>query len=58
MPIFSLPEIRRDIPDLFKYNAFCVISDGVNNKVGNIFSNYEFFYSWRKITVKNMKCRA
>lgn len=41
---------RRDIPDLFKYNAFCVISDGVNNKVGNIFSNYEFFYSWRKIT--------
>ena len=34
---------KRDIPDLFKYNAFCVISDGVNNKVGNIFSNYEFF---------------
>jgi type I restriction enzyme R subunit len=23
---------RRDIPELFKYNAFCVISDGVNNK--------------------------
>lgn len=22
----------RDIPELFKYNAFCVISDGVNNK--------------------------
>jgi type I restriction enzyme R subunit len=25
---------RRDIPELFKYNAFCVISDGVNNKMG------------------------
>jgi type I restriction enzyme R subunit len=25
---------RRDIPELFKYNAFCVISDGVNNKAG------------------------
>jgi len=25
---------RRDIPELFKYNAFCVISDGVNNKSG------------------------
>jgi len=23
---------QRDIPELFKYNAFCVISDGVNNK--------------------------
>lgn len=25
---------RRDIPDLFKYNAFVVVSDGVNNKYG------------------------
>tara|TARA_R110000823_G_C15769801_1_gene483892 strand:+ start:219 stop:809 length:591 start_codon:yes stop_codon:yes gene_type:complete len=23
---------KRDIPELFKYNAFCVISDGVNNR--------------------------
>jgi type I restriction enzyme R subunit len=40
---------RRDIPELFKYNAFCIISDGVNNKGGSFFSPYEFFYSWRKI---------
>lgn len=40
---------RRDIPDLFKYNAFVVISDGVNNKYGSLFSPYEFFYAWRKI---------
>ncbi|MDA7924694.1 HsdR family type I site-specific deoxyribonuclease [Mariniblastus sp.] len=39
---------RRDIPELFKYNAFCVISDGVNNKAGSLFAPYEFFYSWRK----------
>ena len=25
---------RRDIPELLKYNAFCVISDGVNNRAG------------------------
>ena len=37
----------RDIPELFKYNAFCVISDGVNNKCGSIFAKYEFFYAWR-----------
>lgn len=41
---------KRDIPELFKYNAFCVISDGVNNKAGSFFAPYEFFYSWRKIT--------
>ena len=41
---------KRDIPELFKYNAFCVISDGVNNKAGSFFASYEFFYAWRKIT--------
>lgn len=40
---------RRDIPELFKYNAFVVISDGVNNKYGSLFTPYEFFYSWRKV---------
>lgn len=40
---------RRDIPELFKYNAFIVISDGVNNKYGSLFSPYDFFYAWRKI---------
>ena len=40
---------RRDIPELFKYNTFVVISDGVNNKVGSLFSPYEYFYAWRKI---------
>jgi len=39
---------RRDIPELFKYNAICVISDGVNNKAGSFFAPYEFFYAWRK----------
>ena len=41
---------RRDIPALFVYNALSVISDGVNNKMGSFFAQYEFFYSWRKIT--------
>lgn len=40
---------QRDIPDLFKYNAFVVISDGVNNKYGAQFSPYDFFYTWRKV---------
>ena len=40
---------RRDIPELFKYNAFCVISDGINNKAGSFFAPYEFFYAWRRV---------
>jgi type I restriction enzyme, R subunit len=40
---------RRDIPELFKYNAFCVISDGINNKAGSFFAPYEFYYAWRRV---------
>lgn len=40
---------RRDIPKLFRYNAFVVISDGVNNRFGSLFAPYEFFYGWRKV---------
>lgn len=40
----------RDIPELMKYNTLCVMSDGVNNKMGSLFAPYEFFYTWQKIT--------
>jgi type I restriction enzyme R subunit len=43
----------RDIPELFKYNCFAVISDGVNTKAGSIFSDYEHFYSWRRIEMSD-----
>lgn len=43
----------RDIPELFKYNCFAVISDGVNTKAGSIFADYEFFYSWRRIEMND-----
>lgn len=40
----------RDIPELMKYNALCVISDGVNSRMGSLFAPYDFYYTWRKIT--------
>jgi type I restriction enzyme R subunit len=40
---------KRDIPDLFKYNAFVVISDGINTKYGSFFAPYDYFYAWRRI---------
>jgi type I restriction enzyme R subunit len=54
-PIFEAYEqltvrYRRAIPQLFVFNTLCVISDGVNNKMGNLFAPYQFFYSWGKVT--------
>lgn len=40
---------QRDIPEIFKYNVFVVISDGANSKYGSLFTPYEFFYAWRRV---------
>jgi len=40
----------RDIPELMKYNTLCVISDGVNSRMGSLFAPYDYFYTWRKVT--------
>ena len=47
---------RRDIPSLFKYTAFIVVSDGVNNKFGTLYTPYEYFYAWRKVNAKDKGC--
>ena len=38
----------RDIPNLLKYCFLSVISDGANNKLGSIFTPYQFYYAWNK----------
>lgn len=40
---------RRDIPEIFKFNVFCIISDGINNKAGSFFAPYDFYYAWRRV---------
>ena len=40
---------KRDIPSLFNYNAFCILSDGINAKAGTITSNEEWYMNWRSI---------
>ena len=44
---------RRDIPSLFRYTAFIVISDGVNNRIGTLYTPYEYFESWNKVNPKD-----
>lgn len=45
----QIERYKYEIPDLFKYNAFIVISDGVNAKAGTISSNEERYMSFRSI---------
>ncbi|HFD1813120.1 TPA: type I restriction endonuclease subunit R [Enterococcus faecium] len=45
---------KRDIPSLFNYNTFCIISDGINAKAGTITSNEEWFMNWRTVDGDNI----
>lgn len=38
---------KKEIENLFNYNAFCIISDGINAKAGALTSNLERFMNWR-----------
>ena len=40
---------RYDIPTLFNYNAFLIISDGVTTKVGTLTSKIDRFNEWKSV---------
>ena len=37
------------IPHLFYYNAFLILSNGAEAKVGTLGSKYEFFHEWKRL---------
>lgn len=37
------------IPQLFYYNAFVMLSNGLEAKVGTVGSKYEFFHEWKRL---------
>ncbi len=40
------------IPRLFYYNAFLILSNGTEAKVGTLGSKYEFFHEWKRLEEK------
>ncbi len=40
---------RYDIPTLFNYNSFLVVSNGVSTKVGTLTSDYDRYNEWKSI---------
>lgn len=45
----QLQNYKKQIPTLFVYNAFCVISDMLRTKVGTITANESRFVEWKSI---------
>lgn len=45
----NLTDYKDTIPQIFWYNAFIIISNGSESKVGTATSSYEHFAEWKKI---------
>ncbi len=46
----NLTDYKDTIPHLFHCNAFIILSNGTDTKVGTITSPYKFFLDWKRIT--------
>ncbi len=46
----NISDYKDAIPHLFWYNAFIIISNGRESKIGSITSGYEHFSEWKKIS--------
>ena len=45
----NLTSYRKDIPNIFAMNQICVLSNGLQTKIGAWNSNYEFFFEWLRV---------
>lgn len=46
----NITDYKDTIPQIFHFNAFIVLSNGTDAKVGTITSPYKFFLDWKRIT--------
>lgn len=45
----NLQNYLKDIPYLFNYNQICVLSNGMETRLGSFAAGYEFFFEWLKV---------
>ena len=50
----QIQDYKKNVQSLFNYNVFCVLSDGINARVGTITSNIERYMNWRTVDGENI----
>jgi type I restriction enzyme R subunit len=45
----NLTDYNRDIPQLFHTNAFCILSNAIETKIGSFNSAWEYFFNWLRV---------
>ncbi|WP_373528888.1 type I restriction endonuclease subunit R [Nostoc sp.] len=45
----NLTDYKQTIPQLFLYNAFIILSNGIKSRIGSLTAKWEHFAEWKKI---------
>jgi type I restriction enzyme R subunit len=53
----NLTNYKADIPQLFLYNGLCVLSNGIETRVGSMTADWEFFFHWLRPDDEKEKIR-
>lgn len=51
----NLTNYKKDIPNLFAFNQICVLSNGLETRLGAFNASYDFFFEWLKVDSENEK---
>jgi type I restriction enzyme R subunit len=51
----NITNYRAEIPQLFLTNAFCVLSNGIETKVGSFAAEWEYFFNWLRVNDEKEK---
>ncbi len=51
----NLTNYRAEIPQLFLANAFCILSNAIETKVGSLTAGWEHFFNWLRVTDEKEK---
>ncbi len=46
----NLKDYIKDIPNLFAFNQICVLSNGIETKLGAFNATYDYFFEWLKVS--------
>lgn len=45
----NLQDYKKDIPNLFAFNQICVLSNGLETRLGAFNATYDYFFEWLKV---------
>ena len=51
----NITDYKDTIPQIFNYNSFILISNGLDSKIGSLTSEYEHYSSWKKLSEDDKK---